>query len=304
MDYQTSSNSGTSSFRPYPLTNKDLRRIGRQALSGNYGKMIGLSLLLAVITGILSYMFGFISSQLYLLLSFSFQFHSELLRYGLSFLLSFLASLLTCIFTTGSAYAYIQLLYGKPVRIDMLFYGFTHQPDRIMLTNIPLLLISLICSIPSVIFEDLYLDYMNEYLSNMEELLNHTATADSLKAMAGIMAVPDKLLLWGFLTLLAAILLIFLALPFAMQEYLLAEMEETVGPKDILRTSFAMMKGHKGRFFCMNVSFIGWILLSVFFTLGIGLLWVIPYMEASLAAFYLDLKERYAQSRQSGTEYK
>lgn len=298
MDYQTSSNSGTSSFGPSPLTNKDLRRIGRRALTGNYGKMIGISLLFILMTSIISSIFGYISNQLYLLLSFSFQLDSDFLQYGLSFLLSFLASLLTCIFTIGSSYAYIQLLYGKPVNVGLLFYGFSHQPDRIMLTNMPLLLISLVCSIPSVIFENLYLEYINESLTKMEELMSQAATTESLRAMAALLTIPDNILFWGLMMLLTSALLICFSLPFAMQEYLLVEMDEQIGPKDVLRTSFSMMKGHKGRFFCMNVHFIGWILLSVFFTLGIGLLWVIPYMETSLAAFYLDLKVRCARNRQ------
>ncbi len=34
----------------------------------------------------------------------------------------------------------------------------------------------------------------------------------------------------------------------------------------------------------------GWILLSVI-TLGIGLLWVVPYMNATIAHYYEQLKE-------------
>ena len=59
--------------------------------------------------------------------------------------------------------------------------------------------------------------------------------------------------------------------------------------KEILTTSFQMMKGNKWRMFCMTMSFVGWILLASL-SCGIGMLWVTPYMEASLAAFYKELK--------------
>ena len=52
-----------------------------------------------------------------------------------------------------------------------------------------------------------------------------------------------------------------------------------------LKGSEAMMKGHKGELFVLDLSFIGWIIVSMF-TLGIGLFWVSPYMECTRANFY------------------
>ena len=59
--------------------------------------------------------------------------------------------------------------------------------------------------------------------------------------------------------------------------------------KQCMNESKAMMKGNKWKLFCLEFSFIGWILLSIL-TCGIGVLWVSPYMEASKAAFYNELK--------------
>ena len=49
-----------------------------------------------------------------------------------------------------------------------------------------------------------------------------------------------------------------------------------------------MMKGNKGRLFCLDISFIGWALLSAL-TLGIGELFLNPYVCAARAAFYRSL---------------
>jgi len=46
-----------------------------------------------------------------------------------------------------------------------------------------------------------------------------------------------------------------------------------------------MMKGHKAELFFLGLSFIGWFFLSVL-TLGIGFLWLVPYVNTSLALFY------------------
>ena len=52
------------------------------------------------------------------------------------------------------------------------------------------------------------------------------------------------------------------------------------------------MKGHKMRCFLLSLSFIGWILLGIL-TLGIGYIWLIPYMYTTMAAFYQDVKNEY-----------
>lgn len=58
--------------------------------------------------------------------------------------------------------------------------------------------------------------------------------------------------------------------------------------KDIVEKSEELMKGHKWAFFWLGLTFIGWAILSCF-TLGIGLLWLIPYMQIAQIIFYEDL---------------
>ena len=53
-----------------------------------------------------------------------------------------------------------------------------------------------------------------------------------------------------------------------------------------------MMRGHKWRLFCLQISFIGWAILAGL-TCGIGVLWLTPYTEASTAIFYLELAGDY-----------
>ena len=49
-----------------------------------------------------------------------------------------------------------------------------------------------------------------------------------------------------------------------------------------------LMNGNKWKLFCLDFSFIGWIIVGVL-ACGIGVLWVYPYQMAARAAFYNEL---------------
>ena len=58
---------------------------------------------------------------------------------------------------------------------------------------------------------------------------------------------------------------------------------------EAITASKNLMKGKKGKLFCLELSYIGWILLGIL-TCGILLIWVEPKMLAARAAFYEDIK--------------
>jgi uncharacterized membrane protein len=61
-----------------------------------------------------------------------------------------------------------------------------------------------------------------------------------------------------------------------------------IGPMEAIRRSSQIMRGNKWKLFCLQCRFIGWAFLCLF-TLGIGFLWLTPYMMTSQAAFYEEL---------------
>lgn len=69
----------------------------------------------------------------------------------------------------------------------------------------------------------------------------------------------------------------------------------TLTAGEVLKLSKQMMKGHRFEFFVLQLSFIGWLILSVF-TLYIGLLWLAPYYYVSTAVYYEQLKGTDLQS--------
>lgn len=99
-------------------------------------------------------------------------------------------------------------------------------------------------------------------------------------------------LLVGIFTFLWALLLIIpgiiASLSYSQAFYILSDNPQ-IGVMDAIRQSKEMMKGRKWKYFVLQLSFIGWGLLSVL-SLGIGFLWLIPYIQTTEANFYNDLK--------------
>ncbi|MBE7090547.1 MAG: DUF975 family protein [Clostridiales bacterium] len=61
-----------------------------------------------------------------------------------------------------------------------------------------------------------------------------------------------------------------------------------IGARDAISRSKELMEGKKMQYFLLGLSFFGWIVLSVF-TLGLLLIWVVPYMITAQAVFYCEL---------------
>ena len=59
-----------------------------------------------------------------------------------------------------------------------------------------------------------------------------------------------------------------------------------------IERSMAMMEGHKMDYFLLILSFIGWYILGII-SLGIGFLWINPYVSRTKAIYYEDLKSEY-----------
>lgn len=93
--------------------------------------------------------------------------------------------------------------------------------------------------------------------------------------------------LWSLLFVIPGIIKVY---SYSMSFYIMADNPEMDG-STALNASKEMMQGNKWRLFCLDFSFIGWSLLCIL-TLGIGYLWLAPYIEASHVQFYEDLKQQ------------
>lgn len=105
------------------------------------------------------------------------------------------------------------------------------------------------------------------------------------RLLSASFAVFIKTFLWTLLLIIPGIVK---GLAYSMTPYVLMDHPEyRIGAA--IKESERIMVGHKFDLFYLELSFIGWIFLSIL-TLGIGLFWLIPYMRVSVAAFYEEVK--------------
>lgn len=92
--------------------------------------------------------------------------------------------------------------------------------------------------------------------------------------------------LWSLLLFVPGVIK---AISYSQAYYILAEHPEMSG-KEALDASIEMMDGHKMDYFVLLLSFIPWILLCTI-TCGLAVLYVYPYMDATLVNFYRTIKQ-------------
>lgn len=91
--------------------------------------------------------------------------------------------------------------------------------------------------------------------------------------------------LWSLLFVIPGIIK---AYSYSMTFYIIADHPE-MSASNAIKESRRIMQGNKWRLFCLQFSFIGWLILCSL-TFGILALWIAPYMEAATAEFYESIK--------------
>lgn len=124
---------------------------------------------------------------------------------------------------------------------------------------------------------------------------NHEAKLSDISAGQGryIDLIVTKILISWFTflwTLLLIIPGIIASISYSMTYYIMVDDPE-IKPMAAINKSKAMMYGYKWKFFYLNLRFLGWALLCLL-TVGIGFLWLVPYMQVSIAKFYDDIKAK------------
>lgn len=167
--------------------------------------------------------------------------------------------LLSMVFSTGLSRLFLNMSRNKPAGVGDLLYGFSNHPDRIILASLLLGLIFIACYLPAFI------------LMILGAVLNLLI-----------------LLVFSIFFMIAGSVVAFILMISYSQVYFLYLDNPEKGVMELLRESRELMYGNKGRYFYINISFIGLVLLSVF-TCYIGLLWLIPYFNMTQTFFYRDL---------------
>lgn len=228
---------------------KELKRIARGNLQGNFSELIRAFIFCNLIISLVETPFSWMTNEV--------RFSTQNLIYYIAMLVITIASV---VLTVGQYCLHLRVARTGKLHLSELFYPVRYDANRLILAEIILSLIRLIGLAP---------------------IIGATWIISSYEDMHMYLVALG-------LIILGCILTACIEITFGMTYFALIDGEE-LSVLESIKTALKLVKGHKGRFLYMNLSFIGMYLL-VALTLGIGFLWVQPYIMQTTTVFYLDIK--------------
>jgi len=236
------------------MTSSELKTRAKDLLDGRYGSAILILFVGNMLPGALSMMISSFLGSFQMLLTLP-----PLARVLLSLLITTAISLFTNIFSAGYALFFLNLACRRACDVSNLFYGFKWQFKKCLTLSGFFTAVSFILQLPCSVCYGMF-----QQTRNINWL------------MGAMLAIAAALLLGTLFSLF-----------FSQCYYLLLDFPDYPVER-LLRGSLRIMKGHIGRLFYLQASFIPLILLALL-SCGIGMLWLRPYMQTTYTCFYLDL---------------
>ncbi len=246
-------------------TRAELKMMARRALVGNFGT--------AAVSGLLSAMIvGTIFTVLYIVTVVAIMFFAAALYRGTGVVVAvtilFMIVLFLLIILAGVflGVGYMRLCYkiavGEKAEYSDLFYVFRNRPLKFIGASLLISLLGLLVSIPGFI------------VSLIGTFVLEGAASFVVSFIAWLLSyIPGTLI----------------ALRYSMVMFILIENSE-YRVSDAFKQSKYLMQDNYGRLFVLSLSFIGWIILG-YLSVGIGYLWITPYILCTSVYFYLSIKE-------------
>lgn len=238
----------------------DIRKSAREALTGKWGKGALIILTYFAFMFVLGFISGFIKDVPFL--GFVFEIAIVLISVPLAF---------------GLIASFIKLKRGEEVKCYEFFnFGFANFGRSWKIAGNILLKMwfPILLYILSV--------FVFVFITTFSLATSTVASSTSFILIGSII---------GFVLFIAAFAYLFVKSLLYSFVYFVAYDNETMEAKEIVEESAKLMKGNRGKFVLLQLSFIGWAILTVF-TLYIGMFWLIPYMQVAMVCFYEALKDK------------
>ncbi len=261
-------------------TSSELKAMAKEQLLDNYGIAAGTY---AIVFGITMGIFMLVYLALFALII------SESINQGMNAIDSFIGSplyfvityalsgilgALICTVSTGYSYVCLKISRGEKPKVADLFYCFSHHPDKVIVLFLLCYLVELIILAPSQIV--LYLISSGQNFSGI------------------------AFLFWALLYIAGLVFMVIFGLMISQMFFLYIDYPQEQSVK-ILKQSFKIMKGNKGRLFYVTISMFGWYLL-LFASCCIAVFWIMPYQCVTFANFYRDLRGEFDVVNDTDTE--
>lgn len=251
-------------------TSAELKKRAKARLKGRYGMCVGTEFIVSAVMSVFFLIY-------FLIALFMGVANAALFTGGSEFGPGFILMQIVVIFFSVILVAALGLLMPGILKLyynistdqnpgfsDLLF-GLKNKPLKFLGLYLVQVLIGILCSIPYII------------------VFVVAVITDYMPVMIVLLVLMYFVLLAG--TIISSIYL-------SQSMYILIEATDK-GVFQSVRESAEMMRGNKGRLFYIYLSFIGMVFLG-YLSMGIGFLWILPYMHATYTEFYLDLKAQQA----------
>ena len=172
-------------------------------------------------------------------------------------------------------------------------FGPTYQPDTFppvvldpgnpTLLSIFNFLSFLIAAYVSYSVLVMFIEVAKDNRPNIEDVLLAGVKEQPIKSPILVLVVSIFTGLWTFLFIIPGIVK---AYAYSLSMYVLIRNKD-IKIIDAIRESEALMKGKKMQLFLLDLSYVGWYLLSLL-TLGILLIWVVPRHQTARTLFFID----------------
>lgn len=179
----------------------------------------------------------------------------------LSYLIPLVVSTLQNMIQIGVCLFFLNIACHHNYNTFDLLYGYSNQFGKTFCLSGIMTILSFIALLPA--------NYLLEIYGNKQSLPQDTFTA--------------------LMIIQAVLILIYLVLSLSLSQiYYVALDYPELSVSQILGQSVKIMKGQKWRLFTLNLSFLP-LLLLVIPTFGVGLFWILPYLNMTQCLFFLHL---------------
>lgn len=183
-------------------------------------------------------------------------------------------------FILSSAISFSVEVYTSGGFMNWLYQDYTPPLATVLDVLINIILIPL-----TVAISWFYLDIVREKSPEIPQIFTiYTDAKLALKATGTTIMIGIFTFLWALLLLIPGIIK---GIAYS-QTFMILKDHPELSVFEAITESRRRMDGYKWKFFLLNLSFIGWGFLCLL-SLGIGFLWLTPYIYTSNASFYHNL---------------
>lgn len=257
------------------MISSDFRTEARRKLDGKWGTAVCIVLASLLISFAIGFVQGFFPEDSFI-----------------SSLVSIAAAVIEVPIQFGLICAFLKLFLGDEVKaFDFLKLGFSNgnfkKSWKVSLSIFRQLLLPIILFVIAIVL--ILFSLAGVAVSSTMPLIDaYSYSSYSAYGLGALSGFSIFLIIAAIVLFIVSSVLMTTRSYYYALSYFIAFENPELSSKECVLKSKELMIGKRGKLFCLQFSFIGWAILATL-TLGIGFLWLIPYIQFATISFYKSL---------------